>query len=89
EPAVVRRIVTSPVDTIAQTMSRYRHAYLIFSSTDAAEVEMTGLLPRADLSRVERDVMASGRFVVVMRTPHITVVSLASGNPAVATTGKA
>jgi GT2 family glycosyltransferase len=88
DPAVVRRIVNSPVATIAQTMGHYRHAYLIFSSTDAAEVEMTGLLPRADLSRIERDVMASGRFVVVMRTPHITVVSLAPGNPAVATTGR-
>jgi hypothetical protein len=77
DAAYVRRIIASPVDTFAQKMGHFPHAYLIFSSTDAAEVEMTGLMPRDSLVRLEREVMASKRFVIVMQTPHIAVLTLA------------
>lgn len=76
-PADIRRIIAHPVESFTQEMGRYPHAYLIFSSTDAAEVEMTGLLPKGSLLRLEREVQASGRFVIIMRASHITVLALA------------
>jgi hypothetical protein len=78
DPHDVRRIVANPVSSFTKEMGRYHHAYLIFSSTDAAEVEMTGLLPRGTLLRLEQEVLASGRFRIDMRTAHITVLTLAT-----------
>lgn len=81
DPAAIRRIIANPVTNFAQEMGRYQHAYLIFSSTDAAEVEMTGLMPRGALPHLEQEVLASGRFRVAMWTSHITILTLVRQAP--------
>jgi hypothetical protein len=81
DPATIRRIIANPVTNFAREMARYKHAYLIFSSTDAAEVEMTGLMPRGALPHLEQEVLASGQFRVAMRTSHITILTLVRHAP--------
>lgn len=77
QPGLAKKIEQHPVETLAGIMSTYRHAYLITSVSQSADVEMNGSLPRGALSRIDRAVRESGRFQVWASNPDVTIFTLA------------
>jgi hypothetical protein len=57
-------------------MEPYPHAYLIFSPTDAAQIEMTGILPPGQYRAIERDVLSSPEFETVLSQGGVLVLTL-------------
>jgi GT2 family glycosyltransferase len=75
-----QEILADPVGSLHADLSnpRYPASYLIFSRAQAAEVDTTGLMPAGSVSRIERDVLASGLFRVVFENANATIVTAQS-----------
>jgi hypothetical protein len=59
---------------------RYSAAYLIITRSQNADVEESGLMPAGSLDKIERTLMQSGHFKVIVANHHATVFKL-SGAP--------
>ena len=77
-PSVAKAVTTHPVSALVGLMEPYPHAYLIFSATDAAQIEMTGALPPGQYQAIERDVRSSRQFETVLSQGGVLVVTLRS-----------
>ena len=75
-PAVAKAVAADPVPELAHLMQAYPHAYLIFSPTDAAEIEMTGMLPPGRYRAIEHDVVSSPAFEPVLSQGGVLVETL-------------
>ncbi|MDA8297727.1 MAG: glycosyltransferase family 2 protein [Actinomycetota bacterium] len=73
--ASVRQIVRHPVRTLSLDLSGPEPSYLVFATSDAYSVEMTGALPKGAYRRIEAAVLASPRFRVVLSNPYVVVVT--------------
>jgi hypothetical protein len=62
---------------------QYSQAYLIFTRSQREESDNTGLLPRGDLERIERLLVASDRFDVLYRDKDAVVLTVPRTEPAV------
>jgi hypothetical protein len=76
------RLLRHPVEVISQMMEdgRYTAAYLIITRSQNADVEESGLMPAGSLDRIERALMQSGRFKVILANHDATIFKLA-GSP--------
>lgn len=74
----VNAILADPASALAQQMNGYTQAYLIFTPTEAAQIEMTGLLPPGSYQAIERAVLASPLFKKVIVRGDVIVLTLAS-----------
>jgi GT2 family glycosyltransferase len=74
--AVAKAVTTDPVPALMHLMEPYPHAYLIFSPTESAQVEMTGILPPGRYRGLERDVLASPEFKTVLSQGGVLVLTL-------------
>jgi hypothetical protein len=76
------RLLRHPVEVISQMMEegRYSAAYLIITRSQNADVEESGLMPAGSLDKIERTLMQSGHFKVIVANHHATVFKL-SGAP--------
>ena len=74
--AVAKAVTTDPVPALVHLMEPYPHAYLIFSPTESAQVEMTGILPPGRYQGLERDVLASPEFKTVLSQGGVLVLTL-------------
>jgi hypothetical protein len=75
--AVVRKIERDPVTTLARDLGGPRPSYLVFATSDAAQVEMSGAMPPGDYARIEHAVLSSPLFHVVVNSAGVTIVTLA------------
>ncbi len=73
--ASVREIVRHPVRTLSLDLSGPEPSYLVFATSDAYSVEMTGALPKGAYHHIEAAVLASPRFRVVLANPYVVVVT--------------
>ena len=73
---VAKAVTTDPVPALVNLMEPYPHAYLIFSPTDAAQIEMTGILPPGQYRAIERDVLSSPEFETVLSQGGVLVLTL-------------
>ena len=74
--AVTEAVTTHPVSALVDLMEPYPHAFLIFSPTDAAQIEMTGALAPGQYQAIERDVRSSPQFETVLSQGGVLVVTL-------------
>ncbi len=75
-PAVAEAVAADPVPELFHLMQPYPHAYLIFSPTDAAQIEMTGMLPPGRYRAIERDALSSPEFEPVLSQGGVLVLTL-------------
>jgi hypothetical protein len=73
---VTKAVTTDPVPALVDLMEPYPNAYLIFSPTDAAQIEMTGILPPGKYRAIEHDVLSSPQFQTVLSQGGVVVVTL-------------
>jgi hypothetical protein len=76
--SVRRRVVRSPVRVIERLVAENGGgpAYVIITRSQKAEVEMTGVMYRGSLERVERALARSPRIRFVYRGPDARVFSI-------------
>ncbi len=74
--SVANAVTTHPVSALVNLMESYPHAYLIFSSTDAAQIEMTGALAPGKYQAIEQDVRSSPQFETVLSQGGVLVMTL-------------
>ena len=76
--ATRRRLVAAPERTIAGLLRDHdgKGEYVIVGAGQRAEVDMTGVLPRGTLQRVERALRASPDFELVFARPDVNVFEL-------------
>ena len=74
-PAKRRDIEANPGDALARlaTESDAREAYVILTDSQAAEIDMTGIMRPGTIRRIERQLDQSARFVAVFRQPDATI----------------
>ncbi|HZD67139.1 MAG TPA: glycosyltransferase family 2 protein [Acidimicrobiales bacterium] len=80
-PGLAREVERHPVATLAAELSGHRRAYLVTAGSELADAETTGVLPPAQLGRIDAAVRASPRFRVVLTGPNVTVYTLAGPVP--------
>jgi hypothetical protein len=80
-PNAANQLLADPVATLVHDMSPYRHAFVLFTSSDAAQDEMTGALPRGSFARIENAVSASGRFRTIEKTSTVLALTLVPPAP--------
>jgi hypothetical protein len=81
EPSAVRRrLIARPVPTLERIAAAAggRRVYLVLTRSQAAEVDMTGVMPRGSLAEVRRAVERSSRFRTVYRGPDATIFEFVS-----------
>ncbi len=77
--ATVRSIEQHPVTVLSRDLAGGRQKrYLVFATSDAAIVNMTGAMPRGDYGRIERAVLASPLFHVLIHNSDVVVLTLAT-----------
>lgn len=76
--ASVERLLADPVDVLTEWMSdpRFTRSYFVNTRSQGAEADALGLLPDGALDRVTAELVASGRFEVVVDNEDATVLSL-------------
>ena len=77
-PQVLAEVIKHPVSVLAHDLTSRRNAFLVFDTTDDAVIESTGLMPRGAYGAVERAVLASPRFKVLLKNPTTVILELAS-----------
>ena len=68
-----RALVSDPVRETLRLIGPAPRGYVVFSRTQAAEVEMTGILPRGAAGRIESAIARSPRFNEVYRGPDAQI----------------
>jgi hypothetical protein len=79
EPAPsMNSVLRDPVNTLYSWMSntQYAQAYLIFTRSQAAESDSTGLMPRGSLARIQAKLLSSDRFDVLYRDHDAIVLTV-------------
>ena len=66
KPDVIREILDRPVEELSRWMSsdRFAASYLFITTSQKAEVEALGIMPKGALDQLERELMASGLFEI-------------------------
>lgn len=66
KPDVINEILDRPVEELSRWMSsdRFAAAYLFITTSQKAEVEALGIMPKGALDQLERELMASGLFEI-------------------------
>ena len=77
-PQALADVIKHPVAVLAHDLTARKDAFLVFDTTDDAVIESTGLMPRGAYGAVERAVLASPRFKVLLRNSTTVVLELAS-----------
>lgn len=75
-PGLAKRVTRDPVSTLVEKMRPFRHAYLIFSKSQAAQIEMTGIMSPSSEARIRAAVLSSTDFRVVTSNNDITILTL-------------
>ena len=80
---VRRRAARSPVETLRALMydDRRPGAYLVITRSQEARVDMTGVMRRGTLQRMERALARDPAFIEVLRGPHASIFRLDPGAP--------
>lgn len=75
-PNQQRRLLAHPARYLASHFSQsgYRDAYLVFTKSQAADIEMTGLLPAHAPQRIERSVLRSPQFDVAFQNRDAVIL---------------
>ncbi|HYI61124.1 MAG TPA: hypothetical protein VEW93_04905 [Acidimicrobiales bacterium] len=82
EPGTEQRaVLDDPATVLGEWLAdpRYEAGYVLITRSQRDEADATGVLPRGALTRLERDLRASPRFVAVVDTPDATVFALRAG----------
>ncbi len=74
-----QKILSDPVNSIAQIMSNYPAAYLVLNHTQFAEEHLTYELPPGSLEHIQALLVSSPRFKVLYQNPDAVIITL---NPA-------
>jgi len=71
----VEGVLKDPVGKLSEWLAdpRYQQAYLIITRAQKAQIDAIGPLPRGSLSKIERELLASPRFKVVVHNPDAIV----------------
>jgi GT2 family glycosyltransferase len=79
-----RHVIAQPADVIAGIAQRSRVAcaYVVITSSEEAAVDMTGVMPRGSLGRIEHRLNASTDFRLVLRNSSATIFGLRTSRPA-------
>lgn len=70
-----RAFLRTPVATVANIMKHYP-SYLILTTSQAAEINMTGAWPAGEYSRLTHDLLSSGKFRVVYQNANDVILQL-------------
>ncbi len=83
EPKDRQAIIDDPVGMFSEMMApdRHRHSYLLLSRAQFDSVEMTGVLPRGALAKIEDALIHSPRFTVIYRDEYSSVITLTQPAP--------
>jgi len=74
DPEDRKRILADPVGQLTALMSEYPSAYYVVSRSQAAFVNMTGVMPAGSLGQITIDLMRSGQFRVAYNNADIIVL---------------
>jgi hypothetical protein len=76
--SVRRRAARSPVETLEALMHEDRRpgAYIVLTRTQEARVDMTGVMQRGSLQRMERALARDPAFIEVLRRPDASIFRL-------------
>jgi GT2 family glycosyltransferase len=77
-PQALNSLVTTPIKTLIHDMSPYPNAYVVLTSSDLAEIEMTGLMPQGAPQRIANDLLESKRFQVIESNSSTLIFKLRS-----------
>jgi hypothetical protein len=79
-----RRAIADPATTIAAIAQQTRAActYVIITSSEQAAVDMSGVMPRGSLARIEHRLVNSGRYRLVLHNSSATIFGLRPRRPA-------
>ena len=71
----IERVLRHPVATLGEWLAdpRYQQAYLIITRAQKEQIDAIGPMPRGSLSRIERALLASARFKVVVHNRDAVV----------------
>jgi hypothetical protein len=75
-------VLDDPVGTVEKIMDlqRHHHTYLLLTRSQAAENDMTGMMPPGSVARIEQTLTHSPEFTVIYRNPDAVVITLAQPN---------
>jgi hypothetical protein len=79
-----RQVIAQPADAIAgiARRSKVACAYVVITSSEEAEVDMTGVMPRGSLARIEHRLDIAAGYRLVLRNSSATIFGLQTNRPA-------
>ncbi|GAB2515583.1 glycosyltransferase [Nocardia heshunensis] len=77
EPKDRQVVLDDPVAAFTDYLSpaRHHHAYAILTRSQAADIDMSGVLPRGELTKITDALTASPRFLVIYRNADAMVIT--------------